>query len=246
LKVESNIFAGTYGGGVYKSSDSGNSWSQSNNGLFNSYVYALSHDQSSIYAATASGLFKSTNMGGNWLDVTISIGSPTFDAVTFDGTYIIAGGFSCGLYRSADGGATWVSANTGLSTMDIRALYTIGETIFLGCAKGSFYSIDHGATWVEYNLGFSNSYYIQSYGIIGSTLLCGTYSNGIWKRELTNTLKIPESLESSISIYPNPTNGEFSISLPTINEEITITNILGTEIFKTKTTENRTIFQLNF
>ena len=39
------------------------------------------------------------------------------------------------------------------------------------------------------------------------------------------------------SIYPNPTNGQFTVELSTDNAVITVTNLLGKEVLKTKTTQ---------
>lgn len=245
LKFGETIFAGTFGGGVYKSNDTGNTWISCNNGLFNGYIHALTNDQNSLYAASSIGLFKSTNNGQSWLDVTISIGSPTFNAVTFDGSNIIAGGPYCGIYRSADGGATWNSGNSGLSSTDIRSLYTVGETIFLGGGDGVMYSIDHGTSWVDYNLGFNNTYYVESFCVFGSTLFCGTITNGLWKRQLTNSLSIPTVQKPEISIFPNPNNGTFKIALPDGHKTVVITNSLGQEIHRTISEDKLMSIDLN-
>jgi hypothetical protein len=47
-------------------------------------------------------------------------------------------------------------------------------------------------------------------------------------------LSIPNVVKSEISIFPNPNNGTFQISLPNGNETVFITNSLGQEIYKTK------------
>ena len=64
------LYAGTYLGGVFKSTDGGGSWSAVNIGLPNdSYLSALAVDPqtpTTLYAGTAHGVFKSTNGGGSW------------------------------------------------------------------------------------------------------------------------------------------------------------------------------------
>jgi chitinase len=61
-----------------------------------------------------------------------------------------------------------------------------------------------------------------------------------------NTTYISTSaMSTSIEIYPNPASRLFTILLPIENAEITITDILGQQILKTKTTQKATNLQLD-
>lgn len=51
--------------------------------------------------------------------------------------------------------------------------------------------------------------------------------------------------ENYISVFPNPNTGQFTLSLPVSNAEITITNMLGQQILKANTTQNTTTLQLD-
>jgi hypothetical protein len=71
--TSTRLYAGTYsgtGGGVFKSTDSGGSWTAANTGLPNEQVRALAINPASpatLYAGMAnSGVFKTTDSGGNW------------------------------------------------------------------------------------------------------------------------------------------------------------------------------------
>ncbi|HEX7605635.1 MAG TPA: hypothetical protein VF348_02920, partial [Usitatibacter sp.] len=61
----STLYAGTDGGGVFKSTDSGGTWAAANTGLTNLTVQALAIDpstSSTLYAGTdGGGVFKSTD-----------------------------------------------------------------------------------------------------------------------------------------------------------------------------------------
>jgi altronate dehydratase len=70
---------------------------------------------------------------------------------------------------------------------------------------------------------------------------------GVWKRPLSEmVVGLTEiTSENSFSIYPNPTNGQFTVFLPTENAEIIVTDILGQEIIKIQTTQNTSNLQIN-
>src|SRR5262245_49238819 len=63
MNSNEEIFAGTAGGGIFRSSDNGNSWTSVNNGLTGMDVWALTVTQDDqIFAGTSSGgVFRSTD-----------------------------------------------------------------------------------------------------------------------------------------------------------------------------------------
>ena len=65
-----NLFAGTYRGGVFLSTNNGTNWFAVNTGLTDVNVFSLIVSGTSIFAGTPSGVFRSTNNGTNWIDVT--------------------------------------------------------------------------------------------------------------------------------------------------------------------------------
>ena len=78
----STLYAGTQGGGVFKSVDSGGSWTVMNSGLANADVRALAIDPLTptvVYAGTyGGGVFRSTNGGGSWSPVNSGLPSDTY------------------------------------------------------------------------------------------------------------------------------------------------------------------------
>jgi hypothetical protein len=61
------------------------------------------------------------------------------------------------------------------------------------------------------------------------------------------TVNIPHEINSnsSVSVFPNPNTGQFTVSLPDDNDEITVTDILGQQIIKTKATQKIINLQLD-
>ena len=69
---------------------------------------------------------------------------------------------------------------------------------------------------------------------------CGSiyeYANN-YQSIFGNTTSISNfDMETAISVFPNPTNGQFTISLSSDSATITVTDILGQAVFKTHTTQ---------
>ena len=63
----SEVFAGTQGGGVFRSTDSGTTWARANVGLTDTNVRALAiAPDGDVFAGTFSGVFRSTDDGDTW------------------------------------------------------------------------------------------------------------------------------------------------------------------------------------
>jgi photosystem II stability/assembly factor-like uncharacterized protein len=138
--VSTTVYVGMHGGGVFKSTDSGENWTES---LPRQSVYALAIDPSApatVYAGTAGGTFKSTDGGNRWTQTFTGSGvsalaiDPSVPATLYAGT-------SGGVFRSRDGGETWTAMNTGLTGRPVFALAidpSAPSRIYAGTAAGVF------------------------------------------------------------------------------------------------------------
>ena len=92
------------------------------------------------------------------------------------GTNLFASG--AGVFLSTDGGATWSTANNGLTDTDVRAFCTIGQNIFAGTFSGHiFRSSDNGSNWMPVNSGLTTTS-ITTLVSYGSNLFAGESSPG--------------------------------------------------------------------
>ena len=178
-------WAGSEGGdkgGIWKSSDEGGTWQQigrvdgDSEYLKHANVWVLRNDPSNpdvLYAGlfmysnydVPGGIFKSTDGGLNWEDITHNIPASNFSdvAIASDGRTVYAATNNyyesqqgAGIYKSTDGGDTWTPVNHGLEKTSLKfqvllmdqddpdVLYT-GP--FRGDAKGIYKTTDGGEHW---------------------------------------------------------------------------------------------------
>jgi photosystem II stability/assembly factor-like uncharacterized protein len=151
------IYAATFGGGVFKSTNGGHTWRAINHGLSNLFVQGLAVDPltpSTLFAATdgaGGGVFRSADGGATWVR---RLGPGPFRSVVIDPinpSNVYAGASARGfgaVYRSSDGGDTW---NTGVFTDVLRDLAIdpiAPSNLYAATNAGIFKSTDGGATFV--------------------------------------------------------------------------------------------------
>ena len=109
------VYAGTWGGGLYRSINGGESWHLVWSSDKNPHINALFiSPELSIYAATEHGLFKSSNKGDSWSHI-FNYGKIKTVAVHPQNLNVIyIGARWHGNLYSADGGATWQKINNGV------------------------------------------------------------------------------------------------------------------------------------
>jgi hypothetical protein len=108
------LYAGTNGGGVFKSIDGGETWSAATSGLTATGVRAVVIDPktpTTLYAGTSEGgVFKSIDGGGSWSPANTGLIKPFFKtvrALAIDPatpTTLYAAMFALGVFKSVDGG----------------------------------------------------------------------------------------------------------------------------------------------
>lgn len=136
---------GVYGGaaGVYQSLDGGASWRSV--GLGQTAITALAMDPADsniVYAAGTSGVFRTDNAGADWTPLSSSPPGVITALLMPAGrsAVLYAATSGNGVYRSSDGGASWISINDGLANLDVRALVLApgGNDIFVATSSGVF------------------------------------------------------------------------------------------------------------
>lgn len=165
------LAAGTDKGGVYISTNNGESWVQKSNGLTIPYqalpnVYTIIFSGSNIVEGGGYGIFVSTDNGDNWSRV-VQSGYYTVLGLHQSTNFLYAG-IGPSVYRSSDNGMTWKelinSHNYNIKEFETFPLENGQDKIFLGTGSALFYSPDNGVTWNEKkNIPYKNINYLTKY-----------------------------------------------------------------------------------
>jgi photosystem II stability/assembly factor-like uncharacterized protein len=205
-----NVYAG--GAGVLKSTDAGATWQPSNDGLpvnppldpfppdvIQIVWHPTDPNAGYLIAFAGRGVFKTTNAGGNWKEVSpadvapiqsvdrLAI-SPTSPSVLFatSSQYPTLGE----VFRSDDAGASWSKMSTLPTGITALAVDPFSPwTVFVGTSdRGVLVSGDGGATWESFNdgLGNLNVHVLAAFSASPQTLFAGT-DDGVY--EITRSLQ---------------------------------------------------------
>ncbi len=148
------VFAGTGGGGVFRSSNYGGEWSSVNDGITDFFIYALSASGPKILAGTSNGVFISSNQGSSWRLTSTGLPNSRINAVASNSTFDFAATNGNGIFRSSTNGTRWEPANTGLGNLYVFCLLTSGDTVLAGTWTSSggaclWRSTNSGANWTS-------------------------------------------------------------------------------------------------
>lgn len=132
--------------GVYRSNDGGLSWQPSNSPMSEHEVYDLLIYNNILFASTDFGLWYSIN-GLDWIN--IIVGNITIsDLFRVDST--LFAGYQFGVYRSSDGGNTWIPSGLPIGGQPVVTLASFNDLLLAGTGgSGIFRSSDNGVTWVQ-------------------------------------------------------------------------------------------------
>lgn len=183
-------FAATLEDGVLRTTDEGQRWYSWNFGLLDleTLALAVSPDfatDETVYVATGTGVFRSTNGGRAWRELAFAGEGPQAEealpptgvAVTHD--ILVVSTEAKGLYYSRDRGDTWFKRNAFRSGQtNTLAVSHDGARLLLAAPSAISISADSGVTWHRIAKPPDNviSVAIDDDG----TVLCGTQEDGLW------------------------------------------------------------------
>ncbi|MEM7539331.1 MAG: hypothetical protein AAF639_44655 [Chloroflexota bacterium] len=170
------IFVGTIGESIWRSTDGGDSWSRTSNGIFpEADIRAIAvnpTDSSIVYAGTEVGIYRSNDGGDSWSLLNSAMNDMQIWSIAINpdnpGT-VYAGTCPSALFRSDDGGGTWkqldveLAPDCGPNIPVIPRVTTItidpndSQTVYAGIEiDGMRISHDGGETWTEGSDGLSS------------------------------------------------------------------------------------------
>lgn len=173
------ILAGMRPGGVYLSTDNGETWSPKNNGLLNGQVYKLFISGNVFFAGTEAGLYRSTDNGDNWQYLGGQVSGWNYGMVKC-AEKLYTATFN-GLKRSTDNGASWSHVNINASFSILRAIASQDSVIVVAShAQQMCISKDFGNTWTEIGSGLLNDN-VETMLFWGNELFVGYDEEGVHK-----------------------------------------------------------------
>jgi photosystem II stability/assembly factor-like uncharacterized protein/LysM repeat protein len=163
------MWAGSVGGGIWKTTDGGTSWRQLDDFMANLAVSSLVVDRQNpnvLYAGTGegvynadalrgAGIFKSTDGGATWNQLSSTATSNFYYvnrlSISPGNSQVLLAATRTGIWRSTDGGATWTQR---LSLADNVGLLQVifdpndgNKAVASGNYGQAYYSTDGGVTW---------------------------------------------------------------------------------------------------
>lgn len=135
-------------GGLYRSSDNGNTWRIANSGLpCNVSIKALISQEEFAYVATKdNGIFKSDDLGASWLPINNGILDLTFNSIYANGPNVYAANEDGGIYYSPNMGSSWEEKSLGIAMVLFEGFTTFNGEIY--AAGASLYNTtNNGDTW---------------------------------------------------------------------------------------------------
>jgi ligand-binding sensor domain-containing protein len=175
-----NIYAGSFGQGVFVSTDEGTDWTAIDSGLTSTDVFALASSGTYLYAGTfLGGMFVSSNSGLTWAPSDSGLLTSSVISLTTYGSDILAGTYANGLFISADSGAIW--APTRLQNLSVYAFAAVGSGMCAGTYGGGVVLSAIGDTaWSVMDSGLT-AHNVFALASVGSSVFAGTLGGGMFR-----------------------------------------------------------------
>ena len=249
--VNSQILFTATGNYIHRSTDGGATWTIV---LATPSIERIEFDKVNpdiIYACaymhfSYTDIFRSIDGGLNWTQI-VTTSDPITDIETDPLTtglvYLTCNRYTAGLqvWRSYDFGATWANCSgdfPGIPANTIAINPNNHDHLYVGTDLGVYMSIDRGVTWTSYNDNLPNVHVLDlHYYAADSSLRAGTHGRGIWKTPAADPSLVSTqehfAVETIISVYPNPTKENATISYSTKqfgNVNVKVLDQLGQQV----------------
>ncbi|MBI4547365.1 MAG: T9SS type A sorting domain-containing protein [Ignavibacteriae bacterium] len=203
---------------IFKSTNAASNWFATNSGVAldgnPALSMAISHtNPDTVYVGTAplstrAHVFRSTNGGTTWTDVTGTLPDRYPNDIAVDPidsriVYVAFGGFSAGhVFKSTNAGGSWIDMTGILPDVPATAVTVDplnSNFVYVGNDIGVYISANGGTIWNSFNDGLPEAVLVSDLVITPSnrTLRAATHGNSVYER------KLPSDFPSLVLVTPN-------------------------------------------
>jgi photosystem II stability/assembly factor-like uncharacterized protein len=177
---DSNIFAGTWGAGIWKSTDLGITWNRTSEGLLSYDIRKqVVLDNNKIFVATASGLYYTNNAGLNWTIINQLDQKVGYRNIIMNDNNIYVATDDGKIYKSSNSGETWLQTGKIDEPIITVPIIISQNKMLVGTENGLIVSEDEGRTWIKNNNEINNET-IKDISLINETIYITTLSKGLF------------------------------------------------------------------
>jgi hypothetical protein len=175
----SAVYASIHSGGLYCSTNNGETWTLADSGITDNSHWALTSINSTLFAGTQfSTAFRSTNDGNNWTNVGLSAAR---GFVLHRDTLFACQWYNPIVFRSEDNGTSWTATGSLLGAYGLWPMLSKGPNLFVGAQVGGVYrSTNNGTDWSAVDSGLTNTI-AYSLAVMGNSLFVGTGGAGVFR-----------------------------------------------------------------
>ena len=204
---------------VWISKDKGDHFTKiSNFNYGNNKIVSLamsSSDSNYIYVSFNSKLYRTTNYGTSWTEMTrpgnSNISYIYVDDKNSDKIWATNSGYSDNnkVFESTDGGSTWSNLSKNLPNVPALTIVKQKDSedrLWLGNDIGVYYIDDNQTDWKTYNVDLPNVIVTElEINYKDNQIYAATYGRGIWKADIPSSLSVPTFIEPQANSFGNAT-----------------------------------------
>lgn len=185
LPFNSDLVAGTWKEGIFKSAAANISWIPRNTNFNNLETYAMETKGAQIViTANEKGVFVSLDLAASYMRANNGLAdSLHVTYLKFWGSNLYAATKYAGVFVSSDTAKTWIPLNMGLSSMDIRKFFASDAGLYLLDASNGLFQYT-GSGWSSIQAGLPANVVPTSLAFYGAKMLLGTLGQGVFIREV--------------------------------------------------------------
>jgi hypothetical protein len=179
------VYAGTWGGGVFRSDDDGATWYATgtipNEGYPLVIGLAACRYGETVYAGGQFGVVRSTDGGTNWEAISDGLPASWVWTLALRGTDLYAR-LNENIYRFDPETESWSAWEEGLSsTLGMQSIGATGDALFLSTHEGGVYHLDcNDSAWVAMNDGLWDDN-VDAVVEVDQRLYAGLMGGGVWR-----------------------------------------------------------------